>query len=417
MIITVATMKGGSGKSTLASCLAVHWHLRGRRPTLMDADPQRSIVRLAARERALGGVAVVEDASEEASSNARRLAAGGGLVIIDTPGFRSKTTLDCLAAADFLLLPVKPSPFDVDRMLDTLSILIERADGRRAAVSLPAHANDAQFGDRQAYSFRAHRSGTAGAAQRNDQPRRLSGSFAVGRNAEPDQMEGTSRARDRRHCRRGRHDRRRAAGRRMKRKPLPKAITRSIANLQEIAASFVDGRTGPCAASRYAVRCGRAGAADGNFRRSQRSGRATGQSHCFQPQPRGADPLAARRRALARRIVERHKNYAAVGGLVPLPAANIASVTALNLRMVRQLSELYGVPFQRDRTRSLIIALIAGAVPTGAGLAASSTLMWIVPGGLLWGLGVSAITAGALTRGIGLVFVDSFETAMVEAGD
>jgi chromosome partitioning protein len=123
-------MKGGSGKSTLASCLAVHWHLTGRRPTLIDADPQRSIMRLAARERGLGGVSVVEDATEDASKTARRLAAGG-LVIIDTPGFRSQTTLDCLAAADFLLVPVKPSPFDVDRMLDTLSILTDRADGRR----------------------------------------------------------------------------------------------------------------------------------------------------------------------------------------------------------------------------------------------------------------------------------------------
>jgi chromosome partitioning protein len=129
-IITVATMKGGSGKSTLASCLAVHWHLTGRRPTLIDADPQRSIMRLAARERGLGGVSVIEDATEDASKTARRLAAGG-LVIIDTPGFRSQTTLDCLAAADFLLVPVKPSPFDVDRMLDTLSILTSRADGRR----------------------------------------------------------------------------------------------------------------------------------------------------------------------------------------------------------------------------------------------------------------------------------------------
>jgi chromosome partitioning protein len=131
MIITVATMKGGSGKSTLASCLAVHWHLRGRRPTLIDADPQRSIVRLAARERALGGVAVVEDATENALTMARRLSGGGGLVIIDTPGFRSQTTLDCIAAADFLLVPVKPSPFDVDRMLDTLGILTDRADGRQ----------------------------------------------------------------------------------------------------------------------------------------------------------------------------------------------------------------------------------------------------------------------------------------------
>ena len=130
-IMTVATMKGGSGKSTLASCLAVHWHLRGRHPTLIDADPQRSIMRLAARERALGGVAVLEDATEDASKTARRIASNGSLVIIDTPGFRSKTTLDCLVAADFLLVPVKPSPFDVDRMLDTLSILTDRPDGKR----------------------------------------------------------------------------------------------------------------------------------------------------------------------------------------------------------------------------------------------------------------------------------------------
>jgi chromosome partitioning protein len=131
MIITVATMKGGSGKSTLASCLAVHWHLRGRHPTLIDADPQRSIMRLVVRERALGGVSVVEDATEDASETARRLASGGRLVIVDTPGFRSRTTLDCLAEADFVLVPVKPSPFDVDRMLDTLSILTDRPDGRR----------------------------------------------------------------------------------------------------------------------------------------------------------------------------------------------------------------------------------------------------------------------------------------------
>ncbi|HEU0216827.1 MAG TPA: ParA family protein [Stellaceae bacterium] len=129
-IITVATMKGGSGKSTVASCLAVHWHLRGRRPSLIDADPQRSIMRLAARERALGGVAVIEDATEDASATARRLAQNGP-VIIDTPGFRSRTTLDCVAVADFVLVPVKPSPFDVDRMLDTLGILTDRADGPR----------------------------------------------------------------------------------------------------------------------------------------------------------------------------------------------------------------------------------------------------------------------------------------------
>jgi chromosome partitioning protein len=52
-------------------------------------------------------------------------------VIIDTPGFRSQATLACLGVSDFVLVPVKPSPFDVDRMLDTLNILINGVSGRR----------------------------------------------------------------------------------------------------------------------------------------------------------------------------------------------------------------------------------------------------------------------------------------------
>jgi chromosome partitioning protein len=130
-IITVATMKGGSGKSTLASCLAVHWQLNGRRPAIIDADPQRTIARLAAREKALGGVRVVEDASEEAWKAAQRLVGTHDRVIIDTPGFRSQSTMACLGVSDFVLVPVKPSPFDVDRMLDTLHILINGVSGRR----------------------------------------------------------------------------------------------------------------------------------------------------------------------------------------------------------------------------------------------------------------------------------------------
>jgi chromosome partitioning protein len=129
-IITVATMKGGSGKSTLAACLAVHWQLCGRPSTIVDADPQRSISRIAAREKALGGVTVVEDASENAWKTARKLSSTGP-IIIDTPGFRSLATLACIAAADFLLVPVKASPLDIDRMLDTLNSLIEGEEGER----------------------------------------------------------------------------------------------------------------------------------------------------------------------------------------------------------------------------------------------------------------------------------------------
>jgi len=128
------------------------------------------------------------------------------------------------------------------------------------------------------------------------------------------------------------------------------------------------------------------------------------------------DGYAARRRARARSIVERHKTFAAVGGLFPLPIVNVAGVTAVILRMVKQLSDLYGVPFERDRTRSFIVGLVGGAVPTGLGTATASTLAFVLPAHALVGLGVSAISAGALTRGIGLVFVDHFESASMPLG-
>jgi hypothetical protein len=80
------------------------------------------------------------------------------------------------------------------------------------------------------------------------------------------------------------------------------------------------------------------------------------------------------------------------------------------------LSGLYEAPFERDRTRSLIVSLIGGAVPTGLGTAAASTLAFVLPGHALVGLGVSAITAGALTRGIGLVFLDHFESTSIPLG-
>jgi uncharacterized protein (DUF697 family) len=123
-----------------------------------------------------------------------------------------------------------------------------------------------------------------------------------------------------------------------------------------------------------------------------------------------AQQFAAKRRALARKIVERHRNYAGLSGLLPLPIVTVTGITAINLRMVKQLSDLYGVPFQRDRARAIIVGLIGGAASTGLGVTTAATLAFAIPGPALVGLAVSAITAGAMTRGIGLVYVEHFET-------
>jgi uncharacterized protein (DUF697 family) len=115
------------------------------------------------------------------------------------------------------------------------------------------------------------------------------------------------------------------------------------------------------------------------------------------------------RRARALKIVNRHAGYSAVGGIMPLPIANFAGVTAVILRMVKVLSNHYGVPFEHDRARAIVVALVVGAMPTGLGAVTSSALLYVVPGSAFVGLAVSSFSAVACTRSIGRIFVEHFE--------
>jgi len=124
----------------------------------------------------------------------------------------------------------------------------------------------------------------------------------------------------------------------------------------------------------------------------------------------GAGIDTTRRRSQANSIVEHHTAYAAVGGIIPVPIANVASITAVIVRMVKLLSDLYGIPFERDRARAIVVGLMGGAMPTGLGAVTTSTLFYVVPGSALVGLAVSSITAVACTRSIGRIFVEHFET-------
>jgi len=119
-----------------------------------------------------------------------------------------------------------------------------------------------------------------------------------------------------------------------------------------------------------------------------------------------------RRRKQALRIVNRHAGYSAAGGILPLPVASFASVTAVTVRMVKVLSAHYGVAFEKDRSRAIVVGLVAGAMPMGIGTVASSALLYVVPvpGSAIAGLAVSSVTAAACTRSIGRIFVEHFES-------
>jgi CRP-like cAMP-binding protein len=118
---------------------------------------------------------------------------------------------------------------------------------------------------------------------------------------------------------------------------------------------------------------------------------------------------AARRRKRALAIVERHANFSAVSGFIPLPIVNVAAVAAVMVRMVQALSRLYGLPFERHRATMLLIGLTGGVMPTGLASAVTTTLITAVPGPNLMGLAISSVTASACARRIGRLVIDHFE--------
>lgn len=121
------------------------------------------------------------------------------------------------------------------------------------------------------------------------------------------------------------------------------------------------------------------------------------------------DAAAALRRRKAVAIVERHANWSAVGGAIPVPIANAAAITALMVRMIKSLSTLYDVPFEHNRTRAAVIGVMGGVLPTGLGTIAASTLTYLVPGYGMLSLAVSSVTSSAYARSIGQLYIEHFE--------
>ena len=108
-------------------------------------------------------------------------------------------------------------------------------------------------------------------------------------------------------------------------------------------------------------------------------------------------------------IVERHANYSALGGFIPLPIANVAAITVVIKRKVKELNLLYGKPVEHQRAYAIAIGLLGGIMPTGLARLATATVAPFLPGYNLLGLAVSSVTASAYARSIGGMLIDHFE--------
>lgn len=117
-------------------------------------------------------------------------------------------------------------------------------------------------------------------------------------------------------------------------------------------------------------------------------------------------------KAVAKEAVDkliRHHMYSAFGiGLIPLPLLDMAALTGVQLNLIRKLSNLYGVPFSKDKVKSILSSLVAGTAPAATGVPAASYVKVIpIVGYSLGAVSISVIGA-ATTYATGKVFNQHF---------
>lgn len=125
--IALVSRKGGTGKSTLAIGLAIAASANGHKVCLLEADPLGTISNW--RRRRTEPEPTVETV-HNGYELTRRMPflgqCGVTLTIIDTAGGWSDTATAAIGAADLCLIPVRPSPADIEAAAPTLTAIRER---------------------------------------------------------------------------------------------------------------------------------------------------------------------------------------------------------------------------------------------------------------------------------------------------
>lgn len=144
MKIAILNQKGGSGKTTLSVNLARAYQLAGYSVQLVDSDPQGS-----ARDWAeAGGVELLDVVGLDrknllASLEVKGASGAPDITVIDGCPQASDMAVAAIRAADLVLIPVQPSPYDVwaaAELVDLVRTRQEVTDGRPQAAFVISRA-------------------------------------------------------------------------------------------------------------------------------------------------------------------------------------------------------------------------------------------------------------------------------------
>jgi len=96
-------------------------------------------------------------------------------------------------------------------------------------------------------------------------------------------------------------------------------------------------------------------------------------------------------------------------GIIPIPLVDLAAVSAVQLKMLRDLTRFYGLENDEKLGKKVISALIGGLVPSTLGPAVGSMLKVVPLVGGIAGLLTQPAFSYASTYAVGKVFIRHFE--------
>lgn len=129
----------------------------------------------------------------------------------------------------------------------------------------------------------------------------------------------------------------------------------------------------------------------------------------FPPVPTEEGQPFPTKEMLGDRIIRENMLWASGGGLIPVPILDFIAITAVEVKMLKELSALYELPFREHQVKSVLASLLAGMGAPALGAAITASLFKSVP---LLGA-VSAFiavpgAAAAFTYAVGKVFLQHF---------
>jgi len=116
------------------------------------------------------------------------------------------------------------------------------------------------------------------------------------------------------------------------------------------------------------------------------------------------------RLAKAEEITRHNVLWALGAGVLPIPVFDILAITGIELKMLKEFSNLYGVKFTEGAAKKLVVSLLSSLGSVGLGLIGGSLLKLIPTVGTALGVASVPVVAATATHALGKVFIMHFES-------